>query len=248
MTYTCYDCGATKTSNIPAIGHSYGAWTQHNATQHKKTCACGDVKSENHTWNSGMITTQATHITEGVKTFTCTGCGATKTSTISAIGHTYGEWVNHNGTQHEKTCTCGNAVYEDHNWELKKETPATHTKEGVKNYTCAGCGETKTETIAKTTAHTYSDWTKYNALEHKKTCECGDTVSAEHKWGDGVTVVDATKKTEGKREFVCADCGAKKTEVIPKVEGCMSTIAGGAALMLVLTIGSAGLVCKKKED
>jgi hypothetical protein len=36
--------------------------------------------------------------------------------------------------------------------------------------------------------------------------------------------------------------------VIPKVEGCMSTIAGGAALMLVLTIGSAGLVCKKKED
>ena len=44
-----------------------------------------------------------------------------------------------------------------HAWDGGKVTKeATCKEEGVKTYTCA-CGETKTEKIAKTTAHTYKD-------------------------------------------------------------------------------------------
>ena len=39
-----------------------------------------------HTWNSGVITTPATATTDGVKTYTCTACGATKTSKINKTG------------------------------------------------------------------------------------------------------------------------------------------------------------------
>ena len=36
-----------------------------------------------HTWNAGEITTAATADAEGVKTFTCTVCGATKTEPVA---------------------------------------------------------------------------------------------------------------------------------------------------------------------
>lgn len=35
-----------------------------------------------HSWNNGEITTPATETTEGVKTYTCTACGETKTESI----------------------------------------------------------------------------------------------------------------------------------------------------------------------
>ena len=36
-----------------------------------------------HTWNAGKVTTQATIKSEGIKTYTCTKCGATKTEVIA---------------------------------------------------------------------------------------------------------------------------------------------------------------------
>ncbi len=44
-----------------------------------------------HTWDEGKVTKEATCTEAGVKTYTCTKCGATKTETIAAKGHTYGE-------------------------------------------------------------------------------------------------------------------------------------------------------------
>ena len=41
---------------------------------------------DNHTWNAGKITTQATCSKAGVKTFTCTVCGKIKKETIKATG------------------------------------------------------------------------------------------------------------------------------------------------------------------
>ena len=41
-----------------------------------------------HKWNKGTITTQATCTSDGVKTYTCTVCGETKTETIKG-GHKY---------------------------------------------------------------------------------------------------------------------------------------------------------------
>ena len=48
------------------------------------------VLSHSHTWNSGNVTTAATCAKAGVRTYTCTVCGQTKTESISATGnHTW---------------------------------------------------------------------------------------------------------------------------------------------------------------
>ena len=55
------------------------------------TCACGDsytdttVAATGHKWDGGAVTTEPTIETEGVKTFTCTVCGETKTEKINKL-------------------------------------------------------------------------------------------------------------------------------------------------------------------
>lgn len=46
-----------------------------------------------HTWDAGTITTPATQEADGIKTFTCTGCGATKTEPVAFTGMTEEEWA-----------------------------------------------------------------------------------------------------------------------------------------------------------
>ena len=49
-----------------------------------------DEPNHQHTWDEGKITKQPTTSEEGVKTFTCTGCGATKTEPIDKlVSNTY---------------------------------------------------------------------------------------------------------------------------------------------------------------
>ena len=87
-TFTCADCGKTKTEPIPATG--------------------------NHAWNSGTVTTAATCTTAGEKTYTCTVCSATKTEVIAATGHSYaGEWSSDN-THHWHAATCGHDEKKDY--------------------------------------------------------------------------------------------------------------------------------------
>ncbi len=83
-TYTC-SCGASYTETIAKLGHSYGAWTKLNDTQHQRVCSrnSSHVEKANHTWNAGTVTKAATCVATGVKTYTCTVCKATKTETIA---------------------------------------------------------------------------------------------------------------------------------------------------------------------
>lgn len=63
-----------------------------------------------HTWNAGVVTKEPTCTEAGVKTYTCTTCGATKTEAIAALGHVWGAYTvtEHavNGNDGEKTRTC----------------------------------------------------------------------------------------------------------------------------------------------
>jgi len=64
--------------------------TEKGYTTH--TCACGDsyvdtyTDALGHAWDSGKVTKPATETEDGVKTFTCTRCGETKTEVIPATG------------------------------------------------------------------------------------------------------------------------------------------------------------------
>ena len=74
--------------------HSYTAvvtpptCTEKGYTTH--TCSCGDsyvdtyVDALGHAWDNGKVTKEPTETETGVKTFTCTRCGETKTETIPA--------------------------------------------------------------------------------------------------------------------------------------------------------------------
>ena len=64
--------------------------TEKGYTTH--TCACGDsyvdtyVDALGHAWDEGKVTKEPTETETGVKTFTCTRCGETKTEVIPATG------------------------------------------------------------------------------------------------------------------------------------------------------------------
>ena len=117
-TYTCSDCSATKTENVDKLtGHTFGDWTKVDDEIHKHICACGEVETAEHIWDKGVITTEPTHTTFGVKTYTCSDCSATKTEEVTKLeGHTFGEWVKVDETNRSRSCECGKAETEEHNF------------------------------------------------------------------------------------------------------------------------------------
>ena len=99
-TFTCNSCGKTRTEEVAALGHNYSSdWTIDTAaaceTVGSKSHHCTRCDSKKditeipasgkHTWNNGVITKPATIAEEGVKTYTCTVCGVTRTETIAKL-------------------------------------------------------------------------------------------------------------------------------------------------------------------
>ena len=99
-TFTCNSCGKTRTEAVAALGHNYSSdWTIDTAA----TCSAIGSKSHHctrcdskkditeiptsgkHTWNNGVITKPATIAEEGIKSYTCTVCGVTRTETIAKL-------------------------------------------------------------------------------------------------------------------------------------------------------------------
>ena len=86
------ECGATDPEYETPHEHTWSEWEKNNANGHIKHCACGASRTESHKWDSGVITTVATHTANGIKTHSCTVCGETKTSLIDKTpDHTYTE-------------------------------------------------------------------------------------------------------------------------------------------------------------
>ena len=95
--YASYSSSSYATFRcVEAHEHSYTAvvtpptCTAKGYTTH--TCACGDsyvdtyTDALGHAWDSGKVTKQPTETETGIRTFTCTRCGETKTETIPATG------------------------------------------------------------------------------------------------------------------------------------------------------------------
>ena len=108
-----------------------------------------------------------------------------------------------------------------HKYTSEITTPATHTAEGVKTFTCA-CGDSYTETIAKLAEHTYEEIVIAPTCVKKGysvyLCECGDTYSKEkaalgHSFTEKIIdsehlVSAATKESPAVYKYDCANCDA----------------------------------------
>ena len=100
--YTCNNCQETKTEVVSTSGHigpntikftKSATCTVDGYTGDEYCQACGKMVKEGkiilatgHFWDSGKITTQPTASVNGIRTYTCPKCKATRTETVNATG------------------------------------------------------------------------------------------------------------------------------------------------------------------
>mgnify|MGYP005805039819 CR=1 FL=1 len=258
--FTCTVCGDTKTETIPATGKHTSVTdpavaptcTKAGLTEGSHCSVCGEIftKQESipatgHKWNDGVVTKEATCAETGVKLFTCTVCGDTKTETLP----TTDEHTPVTDSEIKPTCTtdgltkgshcsvCGKVLTKQesipatgHKWNdgvVTKE--ATCAETGVKLFTCTVCGDTKTETLPTTDEHTpvtdseVEPTCTTDGLTKGSHCSvCGKVLTKQesipatgHRWDDGVVAKEATCGEPGTKLFTCTVCGDTKTESIP---------------------------------
>ena len=236
--YACSKCGAlfadaggtiattAEALRLPLDPNNHGdglsstGWTAKDGENHAQTCKkCNREITEAHKWDKGVVTTPATHTAEGVLTYTCEICKATRTETIEKIPeHSFGPWTKRDGDidYHYRTCACGNEQKEMHKWNDGVITvKPTHTEKGKKLFTCTVCDATKTVDVPALTEHSFGDWSKLDDEYHHRFCVCGVEQKEMHKWNDGVITVKPTHTEKGKKLFTCTVCDATKTVDVP---------------------------------
>ena len=126
-TYTCLECGDTKTETIKANGHTEvidkavpATCTTDGKTEGSHCSVCGEVikaqtviKATGHNFGSWSTTKAATCTESGTQTRKCASCGKTETKTIPAKGHTSSSWiidkqpaVGVKGSKHKECTVC----------------------------------------------------------------------------------------------------------------------------------------------
>ena len=205
--YECWSC-------------SYcGKWTGNFKYDEDST-----TTTHKHTWNSGKITKQATCTSTGIKTYTCTSCKATKTSTIPALGHNY------NKTVIKPTCTqsgytkyvcarCNDTYKSDYQSAIGHKY--SYTSNGDKTHTviCTNnCGIKYTEncSLQYNGEHYVCAYCKTN-YENVETSE-NDTTVHTHTWDAGKITTAPTCTTTGIKTYTCTSCGATRNENVDKTE------------------------------
>ena len=273
-TFTCTVCGHTKTEDVNAKGHSaVEAWTN-DETNHWHECAngCGEHLDETaHTYDDGVVTTEPTCTAKGVKTFTCTVCGHTKTEDVSAKGHSAVEAWTNDETNHWHECAngCGEHIDETaHTYDDGEvTTEPTCTAKGVKTFTCTVCGHTRTEDVDKV-AHTPStEWSK-DGTNHWHVCDvCGEKLGeTAHTYDDGVVTTEPTCTEDGEKTYTCTECGHTKTETVEKTghvdgdddgvcdvcgeklkkdKGCNLSVSGMACVIALVAVFAVVTVAKR---
>ena len=227
-TYTCTDCGLTRTETIPPAGHS---------------------------WNGGAVTVTPDCVTEGERTFTCTVCGATQKEMLEKDpeNHAGGTELRdaspatciRDGYTGDTYCLgCGEKLSAGtvidgtdlHAWDDGEiVTAPTCSATGEKSLTCTLCGATTTQTLEKDPENHVGGTELRNASSATcgtdgctgDTCclGCGATLTLGetipktglHSFGAWIVTKAATTAAPGEQMRVCTVCGQKETQTIPQL-------------------------------
>lgn len=138
-TYTCADCGRTKTETLAALGHSYGkptyVWNGTNCTAERK-CSNDNSHKETETVTAAVETTRAaTCALEELSTYT-----AAFTNTAF------------NKQKKENVVTAGKLEH-DYAEEFTVDKPATCIEEGSKSRHCSRCDAKTDVTVISAAGH-----------------------------------------------------------------------------------------------
>lgn len=161
---------------------------------------------------------------------TIPGGSSTKTINIGCKNHSWGDWVEHEGTcttptTRTRTCSvCGateteTLAAEGHDVKsYSVTTEPTCTEPGVESGECSRCHKTVTRSIPEL-GHEFGEWVetkKSTCFEHgeeTRTCvRCGETETreaplTEHEFPDEVTVIrEPTLTKRGIAESKCLNC------------------------------------------
>ena len=232
--------------------HKYSSAWSYNDTHHwhAATCEHSSEKKDNgeHNWDAGVVTTEPTTASKGVKTFTCETCNKTKTEDVPKLEEVHSHIYNQQNTDDdyinsEATCTAkatyffscscglkGTETFEHGSLAEHKFTTyipndnATCTKDGTKTAICDVC-KTATDEVANVGSakgHSFSDkWTSDNT-HHWHASTCGHTSETSgketHHWDAGVVTKQPTETTEGEKTYTCDVCQKTKVDSIGKLD------------------------------
>ena len=208
-----------------------GDW-QSDENKHWKEYPCCQVPADKapHNWDTGVIKKQPTCTTAGEKTYTCTVCHRTKTETLAALEHNYGEpsyvWngtsctaervCSHDGS-HKETETATAAVTVMQNKDCVSDELSTYT---ASFQNTAFAEQTKENVVtANKLGHDFENGTwQSDGDEHWKKCSRCDVTDeaskAPHNWDTGVIKKQPTCTTAGEKTFTCTVCSATRTETV----------------------------------
>ena len=136
-------------------------WKNASCESPERCAICGKTRGEalGHIYDNGVITTEPTCISEGIRTFTCSRCNAKSEEPISMVNHQYEDVTIKSATCQEEgiaeiTCKiCGfvegtkTLSKTGHSYESKTTKEPTFTETGTKIETCKICGNVRTNDI-----------------------------------------------------------------------------------------------------
>ncbi len=259
---TCSVCGKEATRAIPKTGHKEvvkagtpATCTKPGLTDGKWCEYCGEdiAKQEvipvaEHTYGEWTVIKAATCAAVGTKEATCTVCKKKTTESIERTAHTEKEIPAKSATCTEpgneaglECSVCGAIVKEatvvpalDHNWvDSGKSVAATCTTDGVDDYKCSRCTETKTGVVpatghknTETIKGTPADCTLSGVQDAIKCNDCGQWVQEQVEipalGHDMIVVADkstaATCEKEGVNFLDCSRCDVTEQQKVEKLE------------------------------
>ena len=210
LQFTCVKCKEFSLQLLPVSGHAMAEIPATPATCTKSGLTAGRRCTRCNYKVTGTVVPSMGHSYSSVYTPpTCTEAGYT-TYTCTTCGHSY-------------TGNIENATEHDWNAGVVEVVPGCDNS-GKELYTCRKCGDTKEETLPAT-GHSYSDKvTKPTCTEAGYTVHtctaCGNSYkdsfvdATDHRWDQGVELIEATCTTGGQKVYTCTSCRDTKTEAI----------------------------------